>query len=365
MRMWRLIFSNIRQRPARACVSVLAVSLGVVLVLVSVGLSYGQLTDNAERTRRIGGDFMLQPTGASFFFALNSGTLPVKMGEVIEAVDGVQAATPILVKFISDGFHSLFGIDRESFWRVSGGLRFTQGRVFEAPFEAVIDTIFASANQLQVGDTIELLGHSFTIVGIYQEGTAARVMIPLSTLQELNGTPEKATVFFIRAAAGVPLEQVEASLKSRFKNYQITRTSEIQRLLTATAPGFQQFLTAIIFISVAISFLVTLLAMYSTIIERTREIGILKSLGASKTYIVQLILKESILLCLLGVATGFLLTTLALKAISAAFPTLPIDISPYWRFGAALLALLGGTLGALYPALKAAQLDPVQALGYE
>ena len=73
--MWHLILSNLRQRPTRTCVNIMAVCLGVVLVLVCVGLSYGQLLDQAQRTRRIGGDFMLQPPDASFFLALNSGAM--------------------------------------------------------------------------------------------------------------------------------------------------------------------------------------------------------------------------------------------------------------------------------------------------
>ena len=113
------------------------------------------------------------------------------------------------------------------------------------------------------------------------------------------------------------------------------------------------------------SFVMILLAMYTAITERTREIGILKSLGASKTFILNLILSESLLLSVLGVVLGFLLTWISLKLISAEFPTLPIEISMGWRALAALTAVVGGILGSLYPAIKASQLDPVQALDYE
>ena len=363
--MWHLIFSNIRQRPARACVSIVAVSLGVVLLLVSVGLSYGQLSDQVQRVRRVGGDFILQPTAASVFLALSGGTLPVKIRQVIEQVEGIQATTPILVKFISDGFFSLFGVDKESFKQVNDGLTFHQGHMFEKPFESVIDSIYASVNKLDVGDSMDLLGHNFTVSGIYEEGTAARVLIPLATLQELNGTPAKATVVFIRAKNNEPLAVVEARLREKFNSYKITKTAALQNLYSKNAPAFEEFLTAICFISVAISLIITLLAMYSNIIERTREIGILKSLGASKLYIVQLILKESFLICVMGVVAGFIFTSIALALITMTFPTLPIKIMPVWGLLAVVMALGGGSLGALYPAIKAAQLDPVKALGYQ
>lgn len=359
------IYSNLLQRPTRTAVSTLAVSVGVVLILVSVGLTYGQFTESAERTRRVGGDFLIQPPDASFFFALNSGTLPVRLQRVIEEVEGVEAATPVLAKFLSEQFHLVFGIDLESFQRVNTTLKFAEGRLFDRPDEVVIDTLYASTRELGVGDQLEILGREFRISGVFEQGTAARVLMPLGTLQEMNGTPDKATMFFARAREGADVSAVDERLKARMTHYKITKTAELQDMMMSNTPVFKQFLTAMVVVSVVVSFLIILLAMYSTITERTREIGILKSLGASKSYIIQLILKESFLICALGVVVGFVLTSVALDLILMTFPTMPVMIPVYWRVAAAALAIGGGILGALYPAVKAAWLDPVRALGYE
>ncbi len=363
--MLKLVFSNLLQRPTRTCISILAVALGVALLLVSLGLSHGQLADTAERTKGMGGDFILQPSDASLLFALNSGSLPVKLQGVIEKVEGISAATPVLAKFLGDKFHLVFGIDKKSFLRVNSNLRFVDGEIFQVPQQAIVDTVYAKQWKLGVGDQLELLGHEFTVAGIFRAGTGARVFLPLATMQELNGTPGKATMFFVRAAEGTLPESALASLKETFNNYKITESAALQEIMMDTTPVFKQFVTAMVIISVVISFLIVLLAMYSTIIERTREIGILKSLGASKSYIIQLILKESLLICAAGIALGFLLTFVAIQLILAAFPALPVIITGFWRVAAAVMALLGGTLGALYPAVKAAQMDPVKALGYE
>ncbi len=363
--MFKLILQNLRQRPTRALVSVVAVALGVVLLLVSLGLSYGQLMDTAQRTKGIGGDFILQPSDASLFFALNSGNLPVKVKRVIEEVEGVGAVTPILAKFLGDKFHLIFGIDPESFSGVNQDLSFVAGKRFSGPREVIIDTIYANSKQLSVGDPIQLLGHQFTVAGVFRQGTGARVLLPLNTLQELNGTPEKATMFFIRAKEGRSLEQVYDALQGRFENYRITKAADLQAMIMDSTPVFKQFVSAMVFISVTISFLIILLAMYSTITERTREIGILKALGASRTYIIQLILNESLLICVAGVVLGFGLTYVAIQAIFAVFPSIPVTITLFWRVASAVVALAGGLLGALYPAIKASQMDPVRALGYE
>lgn len=362
--MLKLILSNLRQRPTRTAVSILAVALGVALILVSVGLSYGQLNDNAARTRSLG-DIMVQPSGSSHFFALNSGTFSVRIGDVIREIEGVEAVTPILAKFLGDKFHLVYGIDMQSFTQVNRSLKIVRGHSLENSDEVLIDTNYVRSRELDVGDTLELLGNDFKIVGVFQEGTGARVLLPLETLQELNGTPDKATMFFIRVGEKVSVDGVEARLLERLKNYKITKTSELQELMAANTPVFRQFITAVVSLSALISFLMILLAMYSTITERTREIGILKSLGASKFFIIQLILKESLLICGLGVGFGFVLTTLALKLVLTAFPSMPVDISAGWRIGAALMAIVGGCSGALYPAFKAARLDPIRALGYE
>ncbi len=362
--MFKLIYSNMRQRFTRTCVCVLAVALGVALILVSVGLSLGQITHQAARTRRVG-EIMVQPTGASHFFALNSGTFDIRIANVIEKVEGVEGVTPILAKFLGDEFHLLYGVDRHSFQQVSGMLTFLRGRWFEQPDEIIVDTNYVRKRSRDLGDSVLLLGKNFTITGVYREGTAASVLLPLTTLQEMNGTPRKATMFFIRPDEDTGVEEVYQRLKARMPNYKITKTADLQDLLTSETPVFRQFISSVVGLSALISFLMILLAMYSTITERTREIGILKSLGASKSYVIQLILRESLLLCVAGVVLGFVLTSIAIHFILRAFPGMPVTIPTGWRVGAAAMAIAGGGLGALYPAVKAARFDPIKALGYE
>ncbi len=362
--MFKLIVSNLKQRPTRTVVSVLAVALGVALILVSVGLSYGQLNDFSARMAGLG-DIFVQPSGGSIIAAINSGTFSVRIGEKIAEVEGVAAVTPVLTKFLGEEFHLVYGIDKTTFREVCRSFRIVRGQFFGDLDEIVIDSLYSDTKNLDLGDRLELLGTSFRVGGVFEAGVAARVLLPLQTLQNMNGTPGKATMFVVRAGEDTTDRIVADRLKERLKGYKITRTSEIRRLMNSNTPVLKPFITAMVSLSALISFMMILLAMYSTIMERTREIGILKSLGASKSFIIGLILKESLVICGIGVGAGFLLTWLAIHVILSAAPNLPVDISGSWRLAAALMAFLGGTLGALYPALKAAQLDPIKALGYE
>ena len=106
------------------------------------------------------------------------------------------------------------------------------------------------------------------------------------------------------------------------------------------------------------------LAMYTTITERTREIGILKAMGASRGYIIGVIEKEAILISTMGLIVGFLIAIGAGFLIHRVYG-LVFEFGWKWGLVAAAIGLLGGGIGALYPAVRAANLDAVAALAYE
>jgi len=129
-------------------------------------------------------------------------------------------------------------------------------------------------------------------------------------------------------------------------------------------PGLTIFLRVLVVLSAIVSALVIMLAMHTTITERTREIGILKAMGASRAYIIGEIEREALLISFLGLIVGFVLAWGAGFGIHKA-TSLIFEFSPKWALVAAAIGLLGGALGAFYPAARAANLDPVNALAYE
>jgi putative ABC transport system permease protein len=101
------------------------------------------------------------------------------------------------------------------------------------------------------------------------------------------------------------------------------------------------------------------------VMERTREIGILKSMGASKWYIVNVVLRETILLAIVGIVAGILISLATRRVIMFEKPVLRLFWSYAWMLRATIIAVVGALAGALYPAYKAAQRDPIDALAYE
>ena len=130
-------------------------------------------------------------------------------------------------------------------------------------------------------------------------------------------------------------------------------------------PGLSIFINIVIGISVVVGFIVIFQSMYTAVMERTREIGILKSLGASKLYIMRIILRETLVLALAGIVFGIAISVAARAGIREKWPTLPVQITWGWILYAAAIAVVGAMVGAIYPAFKAAQKDPIDALAYE
>ncbi len=362
-----MVISNILHRPVRTMVSILAVAIEVGMVMLVVGLTTGLLHESAKRVEGVGADVLVQPPGASFFFGLTSAPMPAKIGDRLAEIPRVVAVAPALFQFHSaGGLNMIYGIDMESFNRVTGGFVYHAGGPFEAPYDVLVDDWYAKANEIKVGQTLNFLNHDFRVSGIVEHGKGARLFIPAKTAEELSGAHDKASIFFVKCSDPAYADQVIASIHKLLPRYQVTSVREYMSLMTSNnLPALQAFITVMIAVAVCIGFLVIFLSMYTTITERTREIGILKSLGASKTYIIEAILREATLLCLVGILAGFAGTVAARRIILESFPTLSVELTMQWALWAALLAIGGSLVGAFYPALRAAQLDPVDALAYE
>jgi len=363
----RLIVSNLAHRPVRTTVSVLAVAIEVAMVLLVVGLCNGLVNDSAKRTEGVGADIMVQPQGASLFFAMNQAPMSIKIADRLRELPHVMAVAPTLFQVTSvQSLAIIYGVDLASFDAVSGGFVYHSGGPFQGPNDILVDDVYARANHTKVGQTLNLLNHDFRVAGIVEHGKGARMFIPLSTAQDMVGAQGKASIFYVKCTDPAFTDQTADAIRTLLPNNTVRPIKEYMKLMTSNnVPALNYFIGVMIGLAVGIGFLVIFLSMYTTITERTREIGILKSLGASKTYIITVILREAAALTAIGIIAGLLASLIARKVLIGVFPTLPVQLTWDWRLYAAGLALLGSLVGAFYPALRAARLDPVDALAYE
>jgi putative ABC transport system permease protein len=365
----KMIFANLVHRPVRSLISVVAIAIEVTMILLMVGLATGILSDSRSRQEGLGADVIVQPPGSSFLSGISGAPVSVKVADVLKKLPHVQAVSPIIWQLTASGaVEVVYGIDLPSFEALGGPFHFLSGGPFNGPFSIIIDDYAAASNHLKIGDKTEILNHEFTVCGIVEHGRGARKFLPMSTLQNLIGAQGKASVFYVKLDNPANAPQVVQEVKSvpGLEKFSVRSMRDYLSMLTVShMPGLSQFIDVIIGVAVTIGFIVIFQSMYTAVMERTREIGILKSLGASKFYIVNVILRETLLLAVLGTILGIGVSYSARAGIVARFPTLRVMIQPSWLGYAAIIALVGALIGALYPAFKAAQKDPIDALAYE
>jgi putative ABC transport system permease protein len=364
-----LVASNLTHHPGRTVVSIFGVAVGVVLVVLTVGLVRGALRERGQRDANIGVEIMLRQGGQGISLTSADMTIPVEEAAAIRSVAGVAYATPVGQNLQMGGsggvgIQQVDGIEFDSFTQASK-LRVVKGEPLPSSGDvAIVDSKYATDRKTQLGDKIKWQGLELTIIGVYEPEAGARIKIPLSTMQAALGTSGKCSMIFVKCEDPAQQEEVARRIVEKHPGYQVLFTRDLPQLLANGFSAFNVFLNVVKGLATVISLLVILLTMYTTVSERTRQIGILKSLGASKLWIAWTFEKEALLISFLGIVGGLAFAILARFLLVSGLGW-KIELEPSAVLYAAIAGLVSGLLGALYPALRAASQDPVDALSYE
>src|SRR5436305_13626696 len=360
----QMFWGSITARPLRSFLSVIAIAIQVILVLMVVGLTSGVISEWGKGVEGVGADILVQPPNSSIFFAFSSAVMPESLGDQIASVKSVDEVAPTIILTEPKSLVMVYGIDYARFNALSRGFLFRDGRLFQGPDEVIADDIIAQTRHLKVGSQVTLLIHVFTVSGIVAHGKGARFFIPIRTAQEIAGAERRVSMFYVRSKGDT--EATRAQLAELFPQYSIRSLAEYVALMNSSnLPQLRPFTRTMVALGIVISFIVVLLNMHTMVMERTREIGILKSLGFSRFAVVRMLLTETFILALFGTGLGIALTFLTQFILKETKPDLPVLITTPWILSAMALALVGATAGALYPAFRAAAYDPVVALAYE
>jgi len=347
----------------------LAVAIEVLMILSIAAIMLGMLNGTKTRTSGIGMDMAARPGTTSNLVGVSGAPAPLGVADKLRQVSHVQVAAPVNIK-LSGGakLENIYGIDYESYNALKPFV-FLEGGPFKGPRDVIIDDYAAQSDKgYKVGSTITILNNQFIVCGIVEHGKGGRKFIPIRTLDDLAGDVG-ASVFYLKTEDSPQYQdEVKKSILATpgLGQYDVETLDELMSQLTPEKlPGFNVGLRVVIGIAVVIGFLVIFQSMYTAVMERTREIGILKSLGASRGYIVRVVLRETGLLASAGILLGIGATYILRAVLHTTSPTQDFAVTPGWVLRAVLIAFGGALLGALYPAWKAALKDPIDALSYE
>jgi putative ABC transport system permease protein len=363
----KIVLENMKHRPMRSLLSILLIAVPVTLILCLIGLSRGLLEDSENRTRGIGADVIVRGSTAGSIVGSSAATIPEKLVSKLQEQPHVTSALGVIVHPIEQPLN-VMGIDLDALERMNGGFTYVAGGPLRGDYDVLIDRPYAAQKKATVGSTLKMLNHDWRVSGIIEPGKLARIVVKKSILQELDAATNKVSTVFVKLddpkLANSVAEQFEKLLEGAYPV--MTMEYFLSMFTVANIPGLSAFINVIVGIGIVIGFAVVCLSMYMAVLQRTREIGILKSLGASKGFILRIILSEALMLGVGGTILGIMMSYGAYYLIRTLVPaSIPMIIVKIWWPIAGGVTIVGATLGALYPGLTAARHDPIEALAYE
>lgn len=363
---YKLVWENLKHRPVRTLLSSLAIGLGVTMMLTLVGVGEGMLRDQEARTRGVGADIIIRPSGSSAI-----GITPPNINEKLVAwameQPHVAQATGVVI-YPLGGVSTVHGVDFEALTKMSDGFTFLEGRPFQVGAqEAVIDEYYAKEKKLHTGSIVKMLNRDWRVAGVFRGGKLTRMMLPKTLLQDVTANTGKVSVIYVKLDSPARTAEVIAHLKQTLTDYPIYSMDELASQFSVNSiPELKTFIGVVMTLSVLFGFLVVFLAMYTAILERTREIGILKALGAGQGYVLGILLRETVLLAVIGSLMGIGMSYATRWLIATFIPaSMTQAIVYHWWPIASAITLGGALLGVMYPAIKAARQDALESLSYD
>jgi len=236
--------------------------------------------------------------------------------------------------------------------------------------QILLGRLMANALNKSVGDIVELGGSRFRIVGIYESGSAWEEMggvISLREAQSYMGRPRKVTMYMVKVDDPNQAPAIADRINSEMPDAHANLSGEFVEQMP-DMQAMDGMMAAISFLAIAVGGIGVLNTMLMSVLERTREIGVLRALGWRRRRVLGMIINESLLLGLLGGAVG-ILVAYGLTFLLNQIPMIGSVFAARWEFviflRALMVASLLGLIGGLYPAYRATRLQPVEALRYE
>ncbi|MCU1291953.1 MAG: hypothetical protein JWP08_803 [Bryobacterales bacterium] len=362
----KLVLENLKHRWVRTLLSALVIGVQVMSILTLIGLSRGLLDDSAQRAKGTGADIFLKPdTGGTLTF--QSGPVDEKFIPFLQKQPHVVSAVGVLMASV-ETITNISGVNIPEFAKISPGFRFLEGGPPQDPDGLIVDQYYAQQHKLKVGQSWKLLNHDWHVSGIIEGGVLSHLIVQLPTLQQLTANAGHVSQILVKldnpALTDDEVKRLNDLLKGNLRAVSVQDFTS--QLSINNIPALRAFIGVVTGLAVVVGFLVVFLSMYTAVIERTREIGILKALGAKPATIVGILVRESLVLAFVGALFGILLSFGAKALILAVQPvSLPVVNVPDWWPRAAAIALAGALLGAIYPGLKAARQDAIEALSYD
>lgn len=399
----RLALKNIVRRPTRSALTIAGVGAAIAVLFSLLAFQTGYESSLREDLNALGAHIMVVPKGCPYeasTIVLHGGKWPRYMEEnyleKVYAVPGIQQSAGIIMDAItaknkSDTNKIFLGVD-ESFLKLRQNWKFASGRWFDDENSLIIGSSVAKERGLKVGDSYHVYDNSrgnfvvdstYTVAGILEPTHTQDdgfYFLPRKTLQRDFNLIDKIVVILVKLSDPTPenVERVTSALKGTEANMNVFPLTELLETMGRLIQNTKVFVFAIVLVAVVIGAVGVLNTILMAVYERTKEIGMMKAVGASRGDVFKLIWIETILMCTAGGLAGVGSAVVASKGVEAFIKgvltsTAMIQVPkgtligfswPVFWLSLGLSVVLGLLAGA-YPAWRAASVRPIEAIRTE
>ena len=382
MRLRTIAIGNLRRRKGKATLVVIGLAVAVAAFVLVLSLVVSLRATMDDKLSKFGSNLVVTP--ASTQLSLTYGGVSVAgagSGEVrylgatdlarlraVPSAGEIAAAVPVLLQPVEAGGRSFLAMGTDLaesakvklWWRV-------EGRLPSRSDEVLLGLNVRNALGLDTGKTLEVDGRTFTVAGVLQETGGEEdnlIIMPLAALADVSGLEGRLNLIEVTAASTAAVDTLTREIEAAVPGSTVASVKKSIEFTNQANSSLADFGLAITLLIVLISGLVVMITMLTSVKERQKEIGVFRAIGYKRRHITKLVLIEAVLLSAGGAVIGVIAGLLAAFVVPSIAPSLSLTTAPNLVVIVAgvALAFAVGLLAALYPARRAANMDPAAAL---
>ncbi len=358
--------ANLFHEKSKIAISVGGVVLSVFLIFTTTGLYAALDTMMENMVMEAGADLWVTSRGASGSFHSPS-LLPTDLNKSLEQVEGVEKVAPLIRTPMTTKINGekvllyLNGYDTES--GMGGPWKVIEGESRPKSGEAIVDRVLAARNGLKIGKNIDIEGREFKIVGISDETNLMIAYLVFLTYKDANSFLMENTTnyFLIKVSLSTQLGIVRTAIENAIPDVSVATSRE-----TADAykdeilGGFLPILYVISGVGVFVGILIIGLLVHTLTIEKSKEYGLLKAVGATDGYLYKIVLFQAMILSMLGFVAGVMVSIPAIYLIQSMVPEFAVLVTAEMIVGTFLVFIVTGLVASTIPIRRLSRIDPAE-----